>query len=198
MSAVTEHEHTTVDLICAAASRLLCQVGYKGMGMRSLAASVGIQVGSLYNHIESKQALLYELITEYELHLLRVFKGRELSRCKNALEMNALLWDSVSAYVASNRELAQLARNEVQHLSPMQADAISNIRLRRKRQLQLLLNKCAGDVSLSSAGLELLSQELHVLLDCYVGLDTNAIDDLNRVVRRQLRSMAVMLLVRRD
>ncbi|MFI8558211.1 TetR/AcrR family transcriptional regulator [Pseudomonas putida] len=198
MSAACEHENTTFDLIREAACTLFYQAGYKGMGMRRLAAAVGIQVGSLYNHIESKQALLYELISEYEMHLLHVFKHRNLTRCKSAVQMNALLWDKVSVYVAHNGRLAQLSRNEIQHLSPAQAESISGIRFRRKRQLQALLNQCAGDVGLSSEGLEMLSEELHVLLDCHIGLDANVIEDPNGVVRRQLRNMASMLLVRRD
>ncbi|QHG65204.2 TetR/AcrR family transcriptional regulator [Pseudomonas putida] len=198
MSAICEHESTTFDLIREAACTLFCQSGYKGMGMRRLAAAVGIQVGSLYNHIESKQALLYELISEYEMHLLHVFKSKNLNHCKTAVQMNSLLWDRVSSYVAHNGHLAQLSRNEIQHLSPVQAESINGIRFHRKRQLQVLLNQCAGDVGLSSEGLEMLSEELHILLDCHIGLDANVIEDPNGIVRRQLRNMASMLLVRRD
>ncbi|MDT8924506.1 TetR/AcrR family transcriptional regulator [Pseudomonas taiwanensis] len=197
MGAVYEHE-STFDLIRATASTLLSQAGYKGMGMRLLADAVGIKVGSLYNHIESKKALLYELISEYEMHLLHVFKSRNLTKCKSAVQMNALLWEKVSEYVAQNCDLARLARNELQHLSLAQVEAVSDIRLRRKRQFQALLAKCAEDVGLSSTGLEMLSEELHVLLDCHIGLDANVIEDPNGIVRRQLRSMASMLLVRRD
>lgn len=198
MNAVYKHESTTFDLIRVAACTLFCQAGYKGMGMRRLAAAVGIQAGSLYNHIESKQALLYELISEYEMHLLHVFKGTNISMCKSAVQMNALLWDKVSAYVAHNGPLAQLARNELQHLSPDQAASISSIRSLRQRQFQALLNQCAGDVGLSAEGLKMLSEELQVLLECHIGLDANVLEDPDGIVRRQLRSMASMLLVRRD
>lgn len=198
MNAVCEHERTTCDIIREAACILFCQAGYKGMGMRRLAAAVGIQVGSLYNHIESKQALLYELISEYEMHLLHVFKSRNLTRCKSAVQMNVLLWEQVSAYVAHNGHLAQLSRNEIHHLSPAQAESINGIRFRRKRQLQVLLNQCVGDVGLSSEGVEMLSEELYVLLDCHIRLDTNVMEDPKGIVRRQLRNMASMLLVRRD
>lgn len=198
MAAVYGQENTTFDLIRLAASTLFSQAGYKGIGMRRLAAAVGIQVGSLYNHIESKQALLYELISEYEMHLLHIFKSRNLTRCNSAVQMNALLWDKVSDYVTHNGHLAKLALGELQHLSPAQAESINAVRLLRKRQLQAVIHRYMGDVGLCAAGMKMVSEELYVLLDCHIGLDTNVIEDPNGIVRRQLRNMASMLLAKID
>ena len=36
--------------------------GYQTIGLRDLAGQLGLQAGSLYNHIENKQSLLFELI----------------------------------------------------------------------------------------------------------------------------------------
>ncbi|WP_409457130.1 TetR/AcrR family transcriptional regulator [Pseudomonas oryzihabitans] len=61
--------------ILQVACHLFSQHGYKAVGMRQLAKRVGVQPGSLYYHIESKQSLLYELIERYEseyLHTIRV------------------------------------------------------------------------------------------------------------------------------
>jgi AcrR family transcriptional regulator len=56
--------------------------------MRSLAASVGISAGSLYYHIDSKQALLSDLISEYELNLLQVFRSKTVGMAKHPLQMS--------------------------------------------------------------------------------------------------------------
>lgn len=198
MGAATVEKSATFAKIRTVASDLFCQAGYKGLGMRSLASAVGIQAGSLYNHIESKQALLYELISEYELDLLHIFRNKRLRRCDSAVQMNALLWDKVSSYVSQSRNLAQLARSESQHLNSAQASAVADIRRSRMLQLQLLIEECADDIGLSSEGLEKLCVELHALLDCHISLEADPFTDPNKFVRRQLRNMASMLLVKRD
>ena len=43
--------------------RLIYEHGYEGMNLRQLADAVGIQAGSLYNHIHTKQDLLFELVS---------------------------------------------------------------------------------------------------------------------------------------
>src|SRR5205085_9493028 len=44
------------------AARLFAEKGYHGTSIGDLAAAMGVQKGSLYAHIESKQDLLYELL----------------------------------------------------------------------------------------------------------------------------------------
>jgi AcrR family transcriptional regulator len=46
------------------AARLFAQRGYHGTSIGDLAAALGVQKGSLYSHIESKQDLLYEIVRE--------------------------------------------------------------------------------------------------------------------------------------
>jgi AcrR family transcriptional regulator len=75
------------------ACNLFRQAGYRGASMRSLAASVGISAGSLYYHIDSKQALLSDLISEYELNLLQVFRSKTVGMAKHPLQMVTLLWE---------------------------------------------------------------------------------------------------------
>jgi len=55
----------TAAAIRQAGLRLIHQRGYEAMGLRELAAAVGIRPGSLYNHIASKQDLLLGLIEEH-------------------------------------------------------------------------------------------------------------------------------------
>ncbi|WP_296220566.1 TetR/AcrR family transcriptional regulator [Pseudomonas sp. UBA2684] len=49
---------------------LFAENGFQNVSLRKLAETVGVQPGSLYNHIESKNDLLFELIDEHETDLL--------------------------------------------------------------------------------------------------------------------------------
>src|SRR4051812_41956512 len=55
----------TLEAIRKAGLRLIFEHGYSAMSLRDLAAEVGIQVGSLYNHISTKQELLFELVQDH-------------------------------------------------------------------------------------------------------------------------------------
>ncbi len=46
------------------AARLFAEKGYHGTSIGDLAAAMGVQKGSLYAHIESKQDLLYETLRD--------------------------------------------------------------------------------------------------------------------------------------
>ena len=46
------------------AARLFAQKGYHGTSIGDLAEAMGVQKGSLYAHIRSKQDLLYETMAE--------------------------------------------------------------------------------------------------------------------------------------
>lgn len=52
----------TLEAIREAGVKLIYKHGYEAMGLRQLAAEVGIQIGSIYNHIRTKQDLLFDLI----------------------------------------------------------------------------------------------------------------------------------------
>lgn len=59
----------TLQAIHEAGLRLIHQHGYEAVSLRDLASEVGIKQGSLYNHIESKQSLLFELVHNHLEHL---------------------------------------------------------------------------------------------------------------------------------
>src|ERR1700760_2275179 len=60
----------TVAAIRRSGLRLIYKHGYAAMSLRQLASEVGILQGSLYNHLQTKQDLLFELITLHMDHLL--------------------------------------------------------------------------------------------------------------------------------
>lgn len=59
----------TLAAIHEAGLQLIYAKGYDAMSLRDLAAKVGLQPGSLYNHITTKQNLLYDLIHNHMIAL---------------------------------------------------------------------------------------------------------------------------------
>lgn len=60
----------TLAAIREAGLQLIYERGYEAMSLRDLATRVGLQPGSLYNHIATKEALLFDLIHEHMVTLL--------------------------------------------------------------------------------------------------------------------------------
>lgn len=197
MTAVIVQNRATYDQIRISACDLFCRKGYKGVSMRSLATAVGISAGSLYNHIESKQALLDDLISEYELDLLEVFKSSIISRAKNPLQMVAVLWEQVEKYVTQNNKLARLARAESCNLTTAQMERVLVIRGSRVQVIHRLLT-LMPEVGLSDVGLHATAEELCALLDCNTNFIMDADVPANDFVRRQLRVLATLLMIKRD
>lgn len=197
MTAATLHQLPTSDQIRIAACELFCRKGYKGVGMRSIADAVGIGAGSLYNHIVSKQALLYELISSHELNLLWLLKSKKLTRAKTSSQLVAALWEQFETYVTENKNMTLLARTELCHLTENQAREISTLRSNRVAELRRLLSRMP-DSGLGEQGLKDVSEELYTLLECNANLIADESGDANKFVRRQIRNMASMLMVKRD
>jgi AcrR family transcriptional regulator len=62
------------------AVRLFSERGYSGTTMRDIAEAVGVLPGSLYAHIESKETLLLEIVSQGIAQFLAVEKSLEGSR----------------------------------------------------------------------------------------------------------------------
>lgn len=60
----------TMEAIRKAGIELIYKHGYEAMSLRQLAAAVGIQQGSLYNHIDNKQDILLAIVREHMEELL--------------------------------------------------------------------------------------------------------------------------------
>lgn len=59
----------TMEAIRKAGIRQIYRVGFEAMKLRSLAEEVGIQAGSLYNHIRNKEQFLFSLLKDIMLEL---------------------------------------------------------------------------------------------------------------------------------
>jgi AcrR family transcriptional regulator len=86
----------------AAAARLFSERGYHGASIQHLADALGLQKGSVYAHIGSKEELLFEVVNEGA--------DRFLERGQAALEMNAF------ASVRLRRLLVSHIETAIEHL----------------------------------------------------------------------------------
>lgn len=132
----------TLQLLRQMALELFAEHGFHGVSLRQLAAALHMQPGSLYNHIENKQALLFELIEEHENDL------RELLQTEVPQQADGLL--QLETYVRMHLQFNclhdqrhTLARMEFRSLSLEQRDSIEQLRNTRTRQLEYILSRCA-------------------------------------------------------
>ncbi len=99
------HGPRTMEAINEAGLKLIFEHGYAAMSLRQLAAEVGIQVGSLYNHISTKQDLLFGL--------LRVHMETLLQRLDEALAVAGGVEDQLRAFVAFHVDYHIVRKREV-------------------------------------------------------------------------------------
>jgi AcrR family transcriptional regulator len=123
------------------------------MNLRDLAAEVGIKAGSPYNHIETKQALLLELIRE---HLENLLASTEAALPDAANEPLAQLHAFATHHVLyhlEKRQEAYIAYLELQSLDPSDYFRIVDLRRAYKARLIGLLEAgaSAGELSVADA-----------------------------------------------
>ena len=134
-------DSTTASLVRRTALQLFVSNGFQSVSLRQLAEGVGIQAGSLYNHIESKQALLFDFIEELDSLLLHVtVKGfRRRMEAQDALR---LFIKNYMKLALENRALYILSRRELCNLSVEQQTYINCIRVELLEALSEII--CRG------------------------------------------------------
>lgn len=114
---IGSHGPTTLEAIRQAGLRLIFEHGYEGMSLRQLAQDVGIQAGSLYNHIPNKQTLLFDL--------MRVHHDEVMAACAAALDgidepaarMRAFVAFHVSHHISRQPDV-YVGNSELRSLEP--------------------------------------------------------------------------------
>lgn len=130
--------------------------GYTNVSMRELASALGINCGSIYNHIESKEALLYELLEEL-LGLLQS-KGamiqRKVSppnRLRKIIEMHLSLQDRMPCHF-------QLLEREWRHLNEPWLSQADSLRARYEQVIAAAVGTSACDRVRAKSIVTLLNQ----------------------------------------
>ena len=97
-------EQTVLDMK-RAATRLIAQHGFEGMNLRMLADEIGVKAGSFYNHIASKEELLYTLLADTMVELM--------AGVESALAGATDPADALRRFVAFHIEFHAVRRDEV-------------------------------------------------------------------------------------
>ena len=144
----------TLAAIRAAGTQLLYQEGYEGMSLRHLAAAAGIQVGSLYNHIQGKQALLALLLNDYTSEMLQGLEPALASSSTPADRLRAFVRYHIGFHTRRLPE-ASICLSELRHLKGEQRRSVQELRDRYERQFGEIVDAgiAAGDFSVTDPGL---------------------------------------------
>lgn len=128
----------TMEAIRKAGLRLIFEHGYEAMSLRQLAAEVGIQAGSLYNHISTKQELLFDLIQDHVNELLRQLDRALDGKQEPAERLRAFVAFHVTYHMTRKREVF-IANSELRSLEPRNYEAIVVLRGAYEQRLAAIL-----------------------------------------------------------
>jgi AcrR family transcriptional regulator len=137
---IGSHGPKTLEAIRKAGLRLIFEHGYEAMSLRQLASEVGIQAGSLYNHIATKQELLFDLIQDHMNELLRQLDRTLDSKQDPAEKLRAFVAFHVTYHMTRKREVF-IANSELRSLEPKNYEAIVALRGAYEQRLAEILNQ---------------------------------------------------------
>lgn len=114
--------------------------GYEAMSLRQLAARIGLQPGSLYNHIETKQDLLFDLIHNHMVTLLASLE-EALGGIDDPLEaLKAFIAFHLTYHIERKREVF-IGSSELRSLAPKSRRKIVALRRTYEDRLCAILKQ---------------------------------------------------------
>jgi AcrR family transcriptional regulator len=130
----------TLRAIRKAAIARIYEHGFEAMNLRDLAADVGLRLGSLYNHVPQKQALLgdllegilQELLQDLELHMAGLSDPQE--RLMRFVRFH-IEWHT------ARRQEVFIGNMELRSLTPEQYGRVREMRGRYEAQLRQILSE---------------------------------------------------------
>lgn len=133
----------TLAAIREAGLDLIHEQGFEAMSLRQLAARIGLQPGSLYNHIETKQDLLFDLIHNHMVTLLASL-DEALGDIEDPLEaLKAFIAFHLTYHVERKREVF-IGSSELRSLEPKNRRKIVALRRTYEDRLCAILKQGEG------------------------------------------------------
>jgi AcrR family transcriptional regulator len=114
---------------------LIYEHGYEAVSLRQLAAAVGVQSGSLYNHIKSKQELLVTLVVRHLEDLLRA-ADKALEGVDDPDDALRTFIEFHLTYHISRKREIYIANSELRSLTPENRKKV--VELRRAYEQKLI------------------------------------------------------------
>jgi AcrR family transcriptional regulator len=133
----------TTRAIREAAIRLIERHGFEAMSLRMLADSVGIQAGSLYNHFESKEALLFDLLSGVMRQLLDELDRRLSGTDDATAQLEAFVALHLEFHTRRKAEVF-IGNMELRSLSPRRRRQVVALRDRYERRLREIIARGAA------------------------------------------------------
>ena len=137
------HGPATLAAIRKSGLRLIYEHGYEALTLRELAADVGILSGSLYNHIKTKQDLLFTLVRDHMTDLLENL-NRALDGRLDPSEALAAFVRLHVTYHMERRYEVYIANSELRSLEPANRATIVAMRQAYELRLIEILNRGAA------------------------------------------------------
>jgi AcrR family transcriptional regulator len=131
----------TQEALRAKAVELICEHGFEAMTLRMLAEGVGIQPGSLYNHIKTKQDLLFDLVTN---HLRQIILHLDEVLSRSIPEPQERLKTFVAFHVEQHiirRQEVFVGNSELRSLDPDNLRVVKGLRREYERRLIEILRE---------------------------------------------------------
>lgn len=141
---IGSHGPITLEAIRKAGVRLIFEHGYEAMSLRQLAAEVGIQAGSLYNHISTKQDLLFDLVQDHINDLLRELDLALEGKADPVEQLRAFVAFHVTYHMTRKREVF-IANSELRSLDAKNYDAVVSLRGAYEQRLAQILTDGVSD-----------------------------------------------------
>ncbi|WP_225711973.1 TetR/AcrR family transcriptional regulator [Bradyrhizobium semiaridum] len=141
---IGSHGPKTLEAIRKAGVRLIYEHGYEAMSLRQLAAEVGIQAGSLYNHISTKQDLLFDLVQDHINDLLRTLDLALENKTDPVEQLRAFVAFHVTYHMSRKREVF-IANSELRSLESKNYDAVVALRGAYEQRLAQILADGVAD-----------------------------------------------------
>jgi AcrR family transcriptional regulator len=141
--------------IVDAAVDLFHRQGYNATSLREIADEVGLQVGSLYNHMASKEQLLYDIMREVMEELIEHTEEEMAAAGADTLErVRAFLRASIHFH-ATRQKQTFIGNTELRGLSPEHRREVVALRDRYETILREALQAAQDEGSLDLEDVQL-------------------------------------------
>jgi len=107
-----------------AAVELFAERGFEAVSLREIAEHVGLQVGSLYNHISSKQDLYFDIINKVWIDLLAELHGTVAKQPTPVGQIRYIVKTVVEYHHRKGQKFGLFLKTNRPHLSVAQQDII--------------------------------------------------------------------------